>query len=75
MSPLKIRDIIFNDKLANTYLVEPHIDGTFLTKKGIKGPSVKIYLENSTLWRVLNPESTKEEFLEYFEKNVEFFSK
>lgn len=75
MSPIKIRDIILNDKLTNTYLVEPHIDGNFLTKKGIKGPAVKIFLENSTLWRVLNPESTKEEFLSFFEKNLDFFSK
>lgn len=48
-----------NDKLTTTYLVEPLIDGTFLVKKGIKGPSVKFYLENATIWRVLNPEATK----------------
>lgn len=44
-----------NDKLENTYLVEALIDGTYLTKKNIKGPSVKIYLENATIWKVLNP--------------------
>lgn len=64
-----------NDKLTYTYLVEPLIDGTFLVKKGIKGPAVKFYLENATIWRVLNPETSKEEFIEFFEKNLEFFGK
>ena len=54
-SPLKLREIIMNDKLTGTYLVEALIDGTFLVKKGIKGPAVKFYLENATIWRVLNP--------------------
>lgn len=70
LSPLKLREIVMNDKLIGTYMVEPLIDGNFLIKKGIKGPAVKFYLENATIWRVLNPEATKEEFVEYFEKNT-----
>jgi len=58
-----------NDGLTGTYLVEPLVDGTFLTKRGIKGARIRTVLENATIWRVRNPEATREEFVEYYEKN------
>jgi hypothetical protein len=36
----KLREEIVKKKLELSYLVEAPIDGTFLTKKGIKGPAI-----------------------------------
>jgi hypothetical protein len=35
--------------------VESYIDGTFLIKKGKKGPVIKTILDNTIIWRILNP--------------------
>lgn len=53
--------------------MESFIDGTFLTKRGKKGPIIKTILDNTIIWRILNPQVDKAEFLELFEKNIEFF--
>jgi hypothetical protein len=35
-----LREEIIKKNLGNSYLAESPIDGTFLTKKGIKGPAI-----------------------------------
>jgi hypothetical protein len=59
--------------LEDTYLAESFIDGTYLTKRGKKGPIIKVILDNTIIWRALNPSVEKEEFLELFDKNPAFF--
>lgn len=48
------------ERLYDTYLTESFIDGTFLTKRGKKGPIIKVILDNTIIWRALNPEAEKE---------------
>lgn len=59
MEPYALRQWIIDNKLEDAYLVEAFIDGTFITKKGKKGPIIKVILENAVLWRILNSEATK----------------
>lgn len=62
MNLFKLREEIINRNLANCYLAEPPVDGTFLTKKGIKGPAIGKILENAIIWRVINPTKSNELF-------------
>lgn len=63
MEPIALRDWICEQNLEDAYLVESFIDGTFLTKRGRKGPIIKVILDNAVLWRILNPQADKQEFL------------
>lgn len=72
-SVLEVRDFIIQEGLFDAYLVESYIDGTFLIKKGKKGPIIKTILDNTVIWRILNPTIERAEFLELFDKNIEFF--
>lgn len=60
MEPIALRDWICEQNLEDAYLVEAFIDGTFLTKRGRKGPIIKIILDNCVLWRILNPQAEKQ---------------
>lgn len=51
----QLREFILHRGYESCYLTEPPINGTFLTKKGIKGPAIRETLENAVLWRVVNP--------------------
>lgn len=73
MTPLNLRAYILQESLEDSYLVEPFIDGTFLIKKGKKGPIIKTILDNAIIWRILNKTSEKEAFLQLFEQNMAFF--
>lgn len=70
---MEVRDFIIKEGLFDAYLVESYIDGTFLIKKGKKGPIIKTILDNTVIWRILNPTIERAEFLELFDKNIEFF--
>jgi hypothetical protein len=70
---LQTRDFIIKEGLEDAYLVESFIDGTFLIKRGKKGPIIKTILDNAITWRILNPTVERTEFLELFEKNLPFF--
>lgn len=41
---MQFRDEILKKNIADSYLAESPVDGTFLTKKGIKGPAISIIL-------------------------------
>lgn len=74
MKPLELRSYVFDNNLEDAYLVHSFIDGNFLLKeKNKKGPVIATILENTTIWRVLNPTVTREDFLEVFDKNMAFF--
>jgi hypothetical protein len=70
---LQTRDFIIKEGLEDAYLVDSFIDGTFLIKRGKKGPIIKTILDNAITWRILNPTVERTEFLELFEKNLPFF--
>ena len=62
MEPVALREWVFSNKLEDCYLVDAFIDGNYLTKRGKKGPIIKVILDNAIVWRVLNSEASKEQF-------------
>ena len=55
MEPVALREWVFSNKLEDCYLVDAFIDGNYLTKRGKKGPIIRVILENAIIWRVINP--------------------
>ena len=62
MNLFKLSEEIISTSLDKCYLAEPPVDGTFRTKKGIKGPAIGKILENAIIWRVINPTKSNELF-------------
>lgn len=63
-NPFQIREAILTKKLDRAYLVQPPVDGTFITKKGIKGPVIGRVLENATIWQIMNPNKKEGDFVQ-----------
>ena len=51
----ELREFIAKNNIGNCYLVEAPVDGTYIMKKGIKGPAISKILENAVIWRIANP--------------------
>lgn len=62
--------MIAKNNIGNCYLTESPVDGTYIMKKGIKGPVISKILENAVIWRIVNPNEPKELFEKAFEENT-----